>query len=111
MTFRANGRVHLHVGAQALVAFRRSQREVVGCDFDGGVLLVIAQERHLFSGRDVQDVNALAVLLGQAHQPRRRDHRRFFVAPYRVRSGIARLALTHARDQACLVLRMEGRPP
>ena len=85
----AHRRIHLRERAEALVAFRRFEREVMRRHLDRGDVLVVREKLHLLRGRDVQHMHALAGLARQPDQPLRAAERGNLVAPDRMRARIA----------------------
>ena len=69
------------------------------------------QDVDLFARRNVQHMHARAHLARQADQPRRAQHRRFDVAPDRVRGGVARNPQRFAAFKPRLVLAMHRHAP
>ena len=107
----AHRRVHLRQRAQALVALRRFEREVVRGRLDRGDVLVVLEKLHFLRGRDVQHVHALAGLAREPNQPLRAAERGNLVAPDRMRARIAGDAQMLALLEPVFVLAMEGGAP
>ncbi len=107
----AHRRVHLRQRAEALVAVRRLEREMMRGRLDRGDVLVLGEELHLLRGRDVQHVHALAGLAREPHQALRASQCRRFVAPDRMRARIALDAQVLALVEAVFVLGMERGAP
>ncbi len=103
----AHRRIELGQRAESLVAVGRIEREVRGRRFAGGNVLVLAEEGDLVLGGDVQYVDALAGLAGEANQSLRAHQRRSGVAPHRMRAGIALDPQVHALAQPVFVLGVE----
>ena len=100
-------RIELGQRAEPLVAVGSIEREVRGRRFAGSDVLVLAEERDLVFGGDVQHVDALAGFAGEPDQALRAHQCRGGVTPHRVRTGIALDPQVHALAQPVFVLGME----
>ena len=84
----ADRRVHLREGAELLVALGCGESEMLRQDLDRGDVLVLGEQRHFFRGRDMQDVDAAAVLVREGEQALGGAHGGFDVAPLGVHGDV-----------------------
>ena len=91
----ADRRIHLQARAEAGIV-GRVEGEMLRRQLDRDVVLVVADEVDLLGGRDVEEMDARAGLVGDARQPLGRAERRDLVAPDRMRRRIAFDAQAHA---------------
>ena len=104
-------RVHLHQSPEPGIGFRAVEGEMMRRHLHRRDVLVVGEIGHLLGGRDVQDVDTRARLMGDAHEPLGRLQRGFGRTPDRVRGRIARHPQPLALPQHRLVLGMEGGAP
>ena len=78
--------------------------------FHAGDVLGIAQDLHFFRRRDVQHVDTLADLAGEAQQARRRRNGGLDVAHHGMAGPVALDRQAAALLESVFVLRMESRP-
>ena len=103
----AHRRIHLRERADALIGLV-VENEMVGRHFDAGDVLVVGEERDFFRRGDMQHMHERALLPRDAQQALRRAQRGLFVAPDRMRGGVARDAKRLAFVEPLLVLAVEG---
>ena len=96
----ADRRIHLRARAEALVAARRLEREMMRRHLDRSHVLVVGQKFHLLQRRDMQHVHSRAGLMSDCDKALGRLERGKLVTPDRMRARIAFDAQVFALAQA-----------
>ncbi len=104
----SDGRVHLGVGAEALIAFRRGQGEVLRRGFHAGEVFVAFEERHFAACGDVEDMDASACFFGEMEESPCGFEGGLGVSPDGVALDVSFFAFMGSGDEAGLVFGVEG---